>query len=206
EPRCRTASYRGTGAVAARTPVRHRFRRFPSIHNAARVSRSILLVEDDLEVLEILERFFGRGGWHVLRATDGQTARAAYERTRPDLVLLDVGLPDTSGMELLEWMRASDAHATVLMLTGQADVATAVHAMRLGAENFLTKPIDFAHLEAAVERAHEKVVLRRRARYFADRLAEGESLDLIGSPASAPGLVAELRSAAATGSTVLLLG
>src|SRR5690606_14988106 len=111
--------------------------------------------DDDAEVLGVLGRFFEKKGWIVQRAAEANGALELYEHERPDLVLLDIGLPDVSGLRLLEVLRSRDPDATVIMLTGQADVATAVEAMSLGAENFLTKPVELAHLQAASERAFE---------------------------------------------------
>jgi ActR/RegA family two-component response regulator len=106
------------------------------------VNRTILLVDDDADVLAMLGRHFERTGWGVQRALEADGAMSPYERERPDVVLLDVGLPGVSGLRLLEVLRGRDPNATVVMLTGRADVETAVAAMRLGAENFLTKPVE----------------------------------------------------------------
>jgi DNA-binding NtrC family response regulator len=149
------------------------------------VSRSILLIDDDAEILGLLGRFFERKGWDVLRAAEPRGAATLYERERPDLVLLDIDLPGMTGLQLLDVLRARDPDATVVMLTGMADIGTAVEAMRLGAENFLTKPVELAHLEAAVERALEKVQLRRRYRFFAERQA-GDSGPRLPHPPGSP--------------------
>jgi DNA-binding NtrC family response regulator len=170
------------------------------------VSRSLLLIDDDAEILGVLGRFFERKGWDVLRAAEPRGAAAIYERERPDLVLLDVNLPGMTGLQLLDLLRARDPDATVLMLTGMTDIATAVEAMRLGAENFLTKPVELAHLEAAVERALEKVELRRRYRFLAERQSEVGGLAPLGSSAEMREVARQIELLAASDSTVLLLG
>jgi DNA-binding NtrC family response regulator len=170
------------------------------------VSRSILLIDDDAEILGVLGRFFERKGWDVLRAAEPQGAAALYEKERPDLVLLDIELPGMTGLQLLDVLRARDQDATVIMLTGVADIGTAVEAMRLGAENFLTKPVELAHLDAAVERALEKVELRRRYRFFAERQSESGDLAPLGSSPAMRELARQIELLAASDSTVLLLG
>ncbi|HEX9109465.1 MAG TPA: response regulator, partial [Longimicrobiales bacterium] len=131
--------------------------------------RRVLLVDDDRALLETLGKFFTSRGWSVARASDARAAVAAFERDRPDVIVLDLQLPGLSGLELLELLRARDPDATVLLLTGHGDIQTAVEAMRLGAENFLTKPMELPHLEAAAERAYEKAALKRTNRYYAER-------------------------------------
>ena len=170
------------------------------------MNRTILLVDDDAEVLGVLGRFFEKKGWLVQRATDASGAMALYEREQPDLVLLDIGLPGVSGLQFLEVLRARDADATVIMLTGQADIRTAVEAMRLGAENFLTKPVELSHLEAVSERAFEKADLRRRNRFFAERQSEAGSADTLGRTPLMRDIARQVEILAGTDTTVLLTG
>jgi DNA-binding NtrC family response regulator len=170
------------------------------------MSPSILLIDDDPEILAMLSRFFERRNWLVHQAADARTASPLYERERPDLVLLDVQLPDLGGLQLLEILRARDPDATIIMLTGHADVSTAVGAMRLGAENFLPKPVELAHLEAATDRALEKVQLRRRNRFLSERSEKGPALDALGSSGAMREVARQVELLADSDATVLLLG
>jgi DNA-binding NtrC family response regulator len=171
------------------------------------VSRSILLIDDDQEILRTLSRAFDRKGWQVHTAGEAGGAALLYERERPDLVLLDLHMPGISGLQLLEILLLRDSDATILLLTGDADVATAVQAMRSGAENFLTKPVELAHLDAAVERAYEKVQLRRRNRFLTERQADSaaETAELGASPLMRD-IAKQVEMLAASDATVLLLG
>ena len=126
---------------------------------AAAEPRHLLLVDDDPQILKSLSTYFERHGYSVAQAATGTAGIQAYRQRTPDLVILDLQLPDMSGIEVLEALRKYNA--TVVMLTGQGDIPTAVKAMQLGAENFLTKPPDLTHLTAIVERAVEKSDLRR---------------------------------------------
>ena len=121
--------------------------------------RHLLLVDDDNGILTSLGAFFERHGYVVSKAATGQQGIQAFQQQEPDVTVLDLGLPDMNGMQVLEVLRRN--RAAVVLLTGQGDIPTAVRAMQLGAENFLTKPPDIAHLAAVVERALEKADLRR---------------------------------------------
>jgi len=121
--------------------------------------RRILIVDDDEAVLKGLGDYFVRLGYDVVRAATGQQGVSGFESQNPDVTILDLRLPDIDGMQILEIMRRK--RALVILLTGYGDIPTAVRAMQLGAENFLTKPVDLPHLVATVERAIEKLDLRR---------------------------------------------
>jgi DNA-binding NtrC family response regulator len=134
------------------------------------MSQTLLLVDDDPAILDVLGRFLDRQGYEVLTESTGQGALRAWDEDLPDLVLLDLRLPDTDDLSVLEALCERDA--TVILLTGHGNIDLAVEAMRLGAENFLTKPVELDHLGAVVERALERVRLVR----------ENERLRLQGSP------------------------
>ncbi len=121
--------------------------------------RRILVVDDDEAVLKGLSEYFSRLGYEVVRAATGQQGLDGFESQEPDVTILDLRLPDIDGMQILEIMRRKGA--VVILLTGYGDIPTAVRAMQLGAENFLTKPVDLPHLVATVERGIEKLELRR---------------------------------------------
>jgi DNA-binding NtrC family response regulator len=121
--------------------------------------RRVLIVDDDEGILTALSTFFQRIGYDVVKAATGQQGLEAFRNQEPDVTILDLRLPDIDGLKVLEVMHQK--RAAVVLLTGFGDIATAVQAMKLGAENFLTKPVDLPHLVAVVERAIEKADLRR---------------------------------------------
>jgi DNA-binding NtrC family response regulator len=170
------------------------------------VNRSVLLVDDDPQIIGLLSKFFEREGWEVFRANDATSCSDTYERERADIVILDLDLPGLSGLHLLEVLLLRDPDATVIMLTGHGDIATAVEAMRLGAENFLTKPVELAHLAAAAARAYEKVELRRRNRFWIEKQTESTDLAALGRSAPMRELARQIELLAASDTTVLLLG
>ncbi|MBI4541797.1 MAG: response regulator [Gemmatimonadetes bacterium] len=121
--------------------------------------RRILIVDDDEAVLKALSDYFARLGYEVVRAGTGKQGIAGYSSQEPDVTILDLKLPDMDGLQVLDVLRRKKA--LVILLTGYGDIPTAVQAMQMGAENFLTKPVDLPHLVATVERAIEKLDLAR---------------------------------------------
>ena len=119
----------------------------------------LLFIDDDEALLDALKRYFSRIGHEVFGAETGKDGIETYGSYRPDVTVVDLNLPDISGMDVLAELKKRGA--MVIMLTGAGEVESAVEAMRLHAENFLTKPIEMAHLAVAVEKAAEKATLRR---------------------------------------------
>ena len=125
------------------------------------INASLLVIDDDETVRETLVEFFTGEGATVAAAGTAAAARAMTSQLLPDVVIMDLRLPDASGMELLAELRAADPDAAVIMLTGHADVRVAVGAMRSGARDVLEKPVDLATLRDAVARALETLQLQR---------------------------------------------
>jgi DNA-binding NtrC family response regulator len=143
---------------------------------------TLLLVDDDAAVLKAIGDYFERIGFEVWReATAGQGIET-FRRVHPDVVILDLHLGDANGLDVLERLRAENG--AVILLTGQGDIETAVRAMQLGAENFLTKPVDMSHLAAATARVAEKVRLSRQNAHLRALDHETEGVASLGvSPA-----------------------
>jgi DNA-binding NtrC family response regulator len=163
---------------------------------------SILLIDDDEGVLRSIGAYFERLGAEVYREGTMKEGLETFDRVRPDVVVLDLHLPDSEGLGALEQLKAKDA--AVVLLTGNGDIQTAVHAMQLGAENFLTKPVDMPHLAAAVARISEKVRLRRQNERLAAG-AVGEGLDGLGVSSTMQELARQINLLAASERTTALL-
>jgi two-component system response regulator AtoC len=154
---------------------------------------SVLIVDDERPVTDAFASFFERHGGHsVVCAYTGAEGIAAYEATRPDLMLLDLRLPDMTGFDVYERIR--ERAPVVIMISGHGDIPLAVQAMQSGAENFLTKPVDLAHLAVVAERAFEKVRLRQLTQYLSERRAgvAPTTVLLLGESGAGKGRVAEL--------------
>ena len=115
---------------------------------------NILVVDDELGIRELLFEILNDEGHQVEVAENAAQARAARQNSRPDLVLLDIWMPDTDGVTLLkEWATAGLLNMPVVMMSGHATIDTAVEATRIGAQAFLEKPITLQKLLKAVEGA-----------------------------------------------------
>ncbi|HXQ28833.1 MAG TPA: sigma-54 dependent transcriptional regulator [Gemmatimonadales bacterium] len=166
---------------------------------------TLLLVDDDPDILRAVGDYFGKLGYEVHRAPTADAAFEIFDRVRPEVVILDLHLPDANGLDVLERLRTQGA--AVVLLTGQADVETAVRAMQLGAENFLTKPVDMTHLAAATARVSEKVRLSRQNSLLRAREHLGEGLETLGVSPAMRELAHQVELLAASErSTVLLTG
>ena len=113
---------------------------------------NILVVDDELGIRDLLSEILFDEGHQVELAENAAQAREARQRMRPDLVLLDIWMPDTDGVSLLkEWAATGLLNMPVIMMSGHATIDTAVEAVRIGAQAFLEKPITLQKLLKAVE-------------------------------------------------------
>src|SRR5437899_11026412 len=136
----------------------------PSVSPAPRLSRpwmhnpvvaTVLVVDDDPIVLDVVVRYLERDGFRTLTAADGETARALLERESPSLVVLDVMLPEIDGLSLCRWIRAS-SDLPVILLTARGEEADRIVGLELGADDYVTKPFSPRELATRV-----RTVLRR---------------------------------------------
>ena len=118
---------------------------------------TVLVVDDEPIVREVVVRYLAREGHRTLEAADGEAARSMIERTDPDLVVLDVMLPGTDGLELCRWIRRR-SELPVIMLTARGEEADRIVGLELGADDYVTKPFSPRELAARV-----RSVLRRSA-------------------------------------------
>lgn len=163
----------------------------------------ILIVDDEPDIVAALARFFERAGHDVLRAGTGEEGVALVHAEHPAVMLLDLYLPDMSGFEVLE--RTREQHPVVIMVTGHGDIPLAVQAMQGGAEGFLTKPVELAHLGAVVERALEKAQLRELTRAAGARTGRAATEMLLGPSAPMRELAQQIELLARSERTVALL-
>ncbi len=115
-------------------------------------ARTVLLVDDDDALCTALARALVRRGLRVAVARDGAAALGVVRAERPDYAVVDLRLPDRSGLQLLAQIRVAHPPTRVVMLTGHGSIATAVEAIKLGAVHYLTKPADADEIVAALHR------------------------------------------------------
>lgn len=131
---------------------------------------NILVVDDEMGIRELLSEILSDEGHVILTAENAQQAREARAASVPDLVLLDIWMPDTDGVTLLkEWQRDGLLTMPVIMMSGHATIDTAVEATRIGALNFLEKPIALQKLLKAVQQGLSRTIEPPRAVAFQTR-------------------------------------
>jgi DNA-binding NtrC family response regulator len=141
----------------------------------------ILLVEDEIVLARNVQRALESQGHSVEWLESGEAALGWLRNARPDLVLLDNRLPGISGLETLQELRAIDPTIIVIMMTAFATLEDAVAAMRLGAADFVRKPVGLAELELAIERVIEKDRLRQELRFYRHQRRGQDARGVLGS-------------------------
>jgi len=163
----------------------------------------ILVVDDEAEIRGLLKEILAEEGYEVEVAADAVQARTARARLVPELVLLDIWMPGTDGITLLrEWSSTVTDGAAVVMMSGHGTVETAVEATRLGAFDFVEKPLSLAKLLRTVERALEA----SRKRRSSGKLLAASAVAPVGKSRVIQLLRAELQQLAAAPTSLLLVG
>ena len=135
---------------------------------------TVLIVDDEPAMRLVLEARLRSWGYETLLAPDAEEAERLVQSSDPDIVLSDVVMPGKSGLELLPALKANNRGRPVILLTAQGTIDMAVEAIKQGAQDFLTKPLDHAKLRAVLDAAREEIELRRDSRKLAVR-AERDS-------------------------------
>jgi DNA-binding NtrC family response regulator len=166
----------------------------------------ILVVDDDASIRFSVKRYLASNGFDVEVAETCAEGLAAFRAAPPDLAILDYELPDGNGLDLLGAVKGLDASVPVVMLTGLGTIEIAVRAMKEGAEQFLTKPVDLAVVAATVKRALETRRLARKQAAAAGPSARAAPDPFLGSSAAIRALAEQARRVAAAETPVLVTG
>ena len=140
---------------------------------------TVLVVEDDPSTSFTLQETLRREGYEIASAADGETALDAVTTHSPDLIILDVKLPEMSGLEVLRRLRATGCEVPVIVVTSYGNVQMAVEAIKLGAFDFVQKPFELAALRLLMERALEVDRLRHEQSFRHEREARAHQQGLI---------------------------
>ncbi|MBI2217254.1 MAG: sigma-54-dependent Fis family transcriptional regulator [Candidatus Rokubacteria bacterium] len=167
----------------------------------------VLVVDDDVGVRNLLGTVLARSRMKVVEAGSGADAMAWLAREAFDVALIDIVLPDQSGLDVLRWARGAEVDAEFVVLTGHADVETAVEAMRLGAYDFVGKPWKNAELVEVVVKAAEKKALRRENSALKEVITRRDGLpQVVGESAPVRDVLSMIARVATTDSPVLIHG
>lgn len=121
----------------------------------------VLLVDDDESILRSLGRLLGASGYHVLSFQSARALLDSGETETADCIILDLGLPDSDGLHVQETLAAAGGGQSIVFLTGRGDIPASVRAMKAGAVDFLTKPVEAETLLAAVNMARQRACALR---------------------------------------------
>ncbi|MFT3790343.1 MAG: sigma-54 dependent transcriptional regulator [Rudaea sp.] len=168
-------------------------------------SGRILVVDDEPDIRTTVKEILEDEGYQVALAANAAAAREARTQGRPDVILLDIWMPETDGISLLrEWAQAGALTTPVIMMSGHGTVETAVEATRLGAYDFVEKPISLAKLLLTIERAREASRLKRENEGLREQLAL--PLEPIGASKAMAALRAQLDKLAQHDTSILIQG
>jgi DNA-binding NtrC family response regulator len=166
---------------------------------------NILVVDDDPDIREVLKDRLESLGYNVFPAASGVDALELLEKQNPQIVLMDIEMPEMGGLEALKEIRKRQIDITVVMITAHGTIERAVEAIRQGAYDFIPKPFEPDHIALIVQRALERERLKRGVEVLSDQVGERYRLITGKSPKMAEAIDLAKKSATSR-STVLLLG
>ena len=170
------------------------------------MKKRVLLIDDEARVRASLKMVL-EPTYEVIQAADAQEGLELFRKEAPHLVLLDVILPGTDGLSVLQTLRAEDRAAPVIMLTGTKSVKTAVDAMKFGAADYLSKPFDLEELRIIVEQALKNQELQREVKQLRAQVVRRYAFhNLIGKSPSMQDIYNKIEQVADSRTTVLITG
>ena len=172
-----------------------------------RPNASLLLVDDDAAFRQVMAGELRRLDFEIATASSGEEAIRKAVEIEPDVVLLDLQLPDVSGLEVLKKVRDASPASEVIMLTGHGSIDTAIESIRTGAFDYVVKPCPLDELEVRIQRALERRSLRRRASLLERGLTPPDlGSSFIGESPEFRGLIQLIGRVAPSDATVLITG
>jgi len=171
------------------------------------MDKKILAVDDELGIRALLKRALSKPGYLVEVAENGKDGLQAFDEWRPDIVLLDIKMPEMDGMETLRMIREIEQETPVIMLTAHSTVETAVEAMKLGAFDYLRKPFDLDELKVVIEKAIKVSDLQSEVRGLRTEIQRKYSFqNIVGKDSKMREIFNMILAVAPTKSTILIKG
>lgn len=167
----------------------------------------VLLVDDDRKIRFLMSKELPRMGFLVECSSTGKEAVKKFREESFDIVLLDLKMPDTSGIEVLREMKQIDSMTEIIMLTGHASIDTAIEAMKLGAYDYLTKPCKLSEIDVILRKAGEKKNIKKENIAFKRVIGKGHALrQIIAQSRVMQSIIDAIKKAAPTDAPVLIEG
>jgi DNA-binding NtrC family response regulator len=172
-----------------------------------RTKGRVVVIDDEVNAAAALEKLLQEDGYEVSAANDARTGLSLLEKIDAEIVLTDLRMPGMDGLELLTKVKQLRPETMVILMTAYGTVKTAVRAMKLGAEDYLAKPIDFEELEVILQRVLEKRRLLEETRVLRERVHQKYRFEnLVGESPDMLAAFKTVRQVAPSSSSVLLLG
>ncbi len=164
----------------------------------------VLIVDDEESILETLTGILEDEGHEVITASSGEKALMLFNESPPDLVLMDVWMPGMDGIETLKSIKERNREACVIMISGHSNIDTAVHAIKLGAYDFMEKPLSLEKITLIVRRALEKQSLEKEN--IALKTSISQQWEIIGKNPGIIVLIDKIQKAAISQGRVIIFG
>ncbi|MGB8951293.1 MAG: sigma-54 dependent transcriptional regulator [Candidatus Aminicenantales bacterium] len=169
--------------------------------------KSVLVIDDDPLIRKTLSSHLSKQGFDVQAVDSGEKGWQAYAETSSDLVVLDIRLPDVDGLEILRKIRERDSKASILIMTAYDDMKTTVEAIKLGAIDYLVKPLDYMALDLIIEKAFQMRALEEKVSYLVEEKQKEYTIDnIIGRSSQMREVFKLIGSVANTKTNILIQG
>jgi len=169
--------------------------------------KSILIIDDDPLIRKTLVSYLSKEGREVIVAEDGKEGLQKYKDSFPDLVILDIRLPDMDGLEVLCKIRERDNNAYIIIMTAYDDMKTTVEAVKLGAFEYLVKPLDYVELDLTIDKAFQIRNLEDKVSYLMEEKQKEYTIDnIIGRSPQMRDVFKLIGSVANTKTNILIQG
>jgi DNA-binding NtrC family response regulator len=168
---------------------------------------SVLIIDDDPLIRKTLSSYLSRKNFEVIIAEDGEQGFRMYEERTPDLVILDIRLPDIDGLEALRQIKARNKNACVIIMTAFDDMKTTVEAIKSGAYEYLVKPLDYVELDLTIDKAFQMQHLEDKLSYLVEEKQKEYTIDnIIGHSPQMREVFKLIGSVADTRTNILIRG
>lgn len=134
------------------------------------MKEKILLVDDEEGIRKVLGISLMDSGYDVLFAENGEEALRIFKAEQPEIVLTDIKMPGMDGIEVLRKIKHENPDTEVIVITGHGDMHLAIKSLKYEAADFITKPVDDTHLENALQKSHERIILRKQLKSYTENL------------------------------------
>jgi len=169
--------------------------------------KSVLVIDDDPLIRKTLSTYLSKKGLEAVVAEDGEEGLQKYEEHNPDLVILDIRLPDVDGLEVLGRIREKNPSATIIIMTAYDDMKTTIEAIKSGAFEYLVKPLDYVELDLTIDKAFQIRGLEDKVSYLVEEKQKEYTIDnIIGRSTQMREVFKLIGSVANTRTNVLIQG